>query len=371
MPTSGRLFLTGATGLVGNKLIGFLKENRPERSIVALVRHPRQAALLQEIGVDTVLGDLSQPHLGITPDDYSKLRESLTEILHVAADLRFAAPVEECRLVNVVGVRGILELARSSAQLRKLGHVSTTYVNGCREGVFDEEPMPPVHEFVNGYQQSKFEAEELVLEAMADIPASIYRLPVLLADSADGTISQFGYFHHLLRVLPDSILPAIPGDPNLAVDLVPADWVAASLAHIFDFRFTQGAIRHLCAGAKGSLRLSEVAEITCRTMERHPSFPAGRSVRVPRLVSPAEFDEMVKASKGTMRRVMVQLGHNVRLMGIRQEYSNAKAQADLQDSGLALPEMRSFLENAMNYCLDTDWGRRPPPVASRTTHAGN
>src|SRR5882672_5389639 len=123
MTTSGRLFLTGATGLVGSKLIEFLRENRPERSIVALVRHTRQAALLQAQGIDTVLGDLSQPLLGIAPDDYFNLRESLTEILHVAADLRFDAPVEECRLVNVDGVRGILELARSSAQLRKLGHV--------------------------------------------------------------------------------------------------------------------------------------------------------------------------------------------------------------------------------------------------------
>ena len=371
MTVSGRLFLTGATGLVGQKLIQCLRQNRPERPIVALVRHPRQAALLKGQGIDTVLGDLSQPLLGIAPDDYSNLRESLTEILHVAADLRFDAPVEESRLVNVAGVRGILELARRSAQVRKLGHVSTTYVNGCREGVFHEEPMPPVSEFVNGYQQSKLEAEELILEAMGEIPASIYRLPVLLADSADGTISQFGYFHHLLRILPDSILPAIPGDPNLPVDLVPADWVAASLAHIFDFRFTEGAIRHLCAGAKGSLRLSEVAEIVCQTKERHPSYPAGRSVRVPRLVSRAEFEEIVKASKGSLRRVIVQLGHNLHLMSVRQEYSNAKAQVDLQDSGLALPEMRSFLANAMNYCLDTEWGRKPRPVAAQTTHAGN
>lgn len=371
MTNPGRLFLTGATGLVGQRLIAVLRKNCPERPIVALVRHPRQAALLNGQGIDTVLGDLSQPLLGIPPDDYSSLRESLTEILHVAADLRFDRPVEECRLVNVGGVSGILELARSSAQLRKLGHVSTTYVNGCREGIFEEEPMPPVHEFVNGYQQSKFEAERLVLEAMGDIPASIYRLPVILADSADGTISQFGYFHHLLRILPDSVLPAIPGDPNLTVDLVPADWVAASLAHIFDFRFTPGAIRHLCAGSKGSLRLSEIAEITCRTIEQHPSYPAGRSVRAPRWVSIAEFDEIVKASNGSLRRVVVQLGHNVRLMGVRQEYSNAKAQADLRDSGLALPEMRSFLANAVNYCLNTEWGRKPLPAADHTIYAGN
>jgi nucleoside-diphosphate-sugar epimerase len=371
MATSGRLFLTGATGLVGQKLIPFLRENRPERSVVALVRHSRQADLLKSQGIDAVLGDLSQPLLGIAPDEYSELCDSLTEILHVAADLRFDVPVEQCRLVNVVGVRGVLDLARSSPQLQKLGHVSTTYVNGCREGVFEEEPMPPVQEFVNGYQQSKFEAEQLVLEAMEDIPVSIYRLPVLLADSADGQISQFGYFHHLLRMLPDSVLPAIPGDPNLAVDLVPADWVAASLAHIFDFRFTRGAIRHLCAGAQGSLRLSEVAEIICRTMEQHPSYPPGRSVRLPRLVSCAEFNEIVKDSKGSLRRVVIQLGHNVRLMGIRQEYSNTKAQADLQGSGLALPEMRSFLENAINYCLDTEWGRKSRPMAAHATDASN
>ena len=369
MTSAGSLFLTGATGLVGQNLIKVLRKNHPFRPIIALVRHPWQAELLKGQGIEAVLGDVSRPLLGISPGDYSSLCERLTEILHVAADLRFDRPVEECRLVNVVGVCGILELATSSAQLRKLGHVSTTYVNGCREGIFEEEPMPPVDEFVNGYQQSKFEAEALVIEAMRDIPASIYRLPVLLADSADGTISQFGYFHHLLRMLPDCNLPAMPGDPNLPVDLVPADWVAASLAHIFDFRFTAGAIRHVCAGPEHSLRLSEIADITCRTMERHPSYPAGRSVRLPRLVSIAEFDEIVKASNGSLRRVIVQLGHNVRLMGVRQEYSNAKAQADLRDSGLALPEMRSFLANVVNYCLDTEWGRKPRSVATHTIHA--
>jgi len=353
------LFLTGATGLVGRTLIQFLKENRPERSIVALVRQPEQAVSLQEQGLEAVIGDLARPRLGLFADDYANLCEDVTEILHVAADVRFDRSVEEARRVNVGGVREILELARQCNGLRKLGHVSTAYVNGCREGVFAEEPMAPGQTFINSYQQTKFEAEQLVVEAMNELPISIYRIPVVLADSADGVISQFGYFHHLLRLLPDTRIPVIPGHPDLLVDMVPADWTAASLAYIFDFRFTAGVVRHLCAGAESSMRFSEMAEVICETMERHPSYPRGQLVRQPRLVSIAEFDEFVRCSTdGGLRRLVALLGHHVRLMGVRQEYRNEKAQADLEGSGLALPEMRSFLTNALNYCLDNNWGRK-------------
>jgi len=107
------------------------------------------------------------------------------------------------------------------------------------------------------------------------------------------------------------------------------------------------------------MRFSEMAEVICETMERHPSYPRGQLVRQPRLVSIAEFDEFVRCSTdGGLRRLVALLGHHVRLMGVRQEYRNEKAQADLEGSGLALPEMRSFLTNALNYCLDNNWGRK-------------
>lgn len=353
------VLVTGATGLVGRMLIPLLKRHRPGRFIVALVRKPEQSADLNRQGIYTVLGDLALPRMGISQSEYLQLQENLTEILHVAADVRFDLPLEKSRVVNVGGVQKILRLAQSCTGLRKFGHVSTAYVNGHREGVFAEEPMPAGQEFVNPYQQTKFEAEELVLEAMLHIPASIYRIPLLLADSADGVVSQFNYIHHLMRLLPDSILPVMPGNPNMLFDMVPANWVAAALAYVFDFRFTQGAIRHLCAGVQGSMRIGDMMSRTGRTIERHPSYPVGRAVRFPRLVSIAEYDDFVKNCSNGSQRVVAKVGHHIRFMGIRQGYLTEKAQSDLKGSGLVLPEMHRCFENTVRYCLDTKWGRKP------------
>jgi len=366
------LLLTGGSGLVGRMLIPVLQKHRPERSIVALVRQPEQAARLEMQGIRTVLGDLARPRLGLSAPDYAWLEKSVTEILHVAANVRFDLSLEKSRVVNVGGALQILQLAQSCAGLRKFGHVSTAFVNGYREGVFDEEPMAPGQEFVNPYQQTKFEAEGAVLQAMRHIPASIYRIPVLLADSEDGVVSQFGYFHHLLRMLPDSILPVMPGDPDVLVDMVPANWVAASLAYVFDFRFTEGTIRHLCAGVQRSMRLGDMMARASRAIERHPSYPRGRSVRFPRLVKIAEYEDFIRnCGDRALRFVASAVGRHVHLMGMHQCYLTARAQSDLAGSGLLLPDMLGCLENTITYCLDTEWGRKPVELATCAAYATN
>jgi nucleoside-diphosphate-sugar epimerase len=355
------LLLTGATGLIGRATLRYLQSQRPGRTVFALVRQPARQAALRALGIHPLSGDLTQPNLGIPPSDYFALCENLTGILHVAADIRFDLPVEDARPVNVTGVKEILALARRSRNLVKLGHVSTAYVNGYREGTFAEEPMPPGQRFVNGYQQSKYEAEQLVIDAMQEIPASIYRVPIVLADSADGVVSQFGYIHRLLRMLPDSVLPMMPGAPDLPVDMVSANWTAAALSWLFDFRFSPGSIRHLCAGPGGSLRFDELADVVSATMEHHPSYPAGRSVRIPRLVPIAEFNTFIRESNDrALRRLAIFLGPHVNLMAIRQEYLNEHAQAELEGSGLALPEARTFLAKTLDYCLDHQWGMKRP-----------
>jgi nucleoside-diphosphate-sugar epimerase len=233
-------------------------------------------------------------------------------------------------------------------------------VNGYRQGVFAEEPFPPGQRFVNSYQQSKYEAEGLVLEAMRDIPASIYRLSLVIADSAHGRVGQFNYFHHMLRFLPGSPLPMMPGEPDIRVDLVPNDWVASVLSHIYETRFLPGAIRHLCAGPAASMRLSEAVDLICGVVERHPSNESGRPMPAPRMVSIGEYNRyLARCQDGAIRHVAETLGRHVRLLGIRQAHLNALTLTDLEGSGIALPAMAGYLRKTVEYCLDTDWGKKP------------
>lgn len=359
-PSEGCLLLTGVTGLLGGALLHLMRQRNPGRAIVGLVRRPEQALRLAQAGVPAVMGDLSQSMLGLHPDDYADLTRSLTEIIHGAADVRFDQPLAESRAVNYYGTRGVLDLARRCPHLRKLAHVSSIYVNGYRQGVFAEEPFPPGQRFVNSYQQSKYEAEGLVLEAMRDIPAAIYRLSLVIADSDRGRVSQFNYFHHMLRVLPGSPLPMMPGEPDIRVDLVPNDWAASVLAHIYETRFAPGAIRHLCAGPSASMRLAEAIDLICDVVEKHPSNRSGRPMPAPRMVGIGEYNRyLARCEDGAMRHIAETLGRHVRLLGIRQSHLNTLTMTDLTDSRIELPEMAGYLRNTVAYCLDTDWGKEP------------
>jgi nucleoside-diphosphate-sugar epimerase len=359
----GRILLTGATGLLGGRLLQILRPPGSYRDVVVLVRKAEQAECFEQRGIRSMTGDLSRPHLGLTEWEHQDLAQSLTEVIHSAADVRFDISLADARAVNVYGVRQLLNLARRCPKLRRFAHVSTIYVSGYRQGAFPEAPMPRGQRFVNSYQQSKFEAEELVLDAMRDIPAAIYRLSAVIADSPRGHVSQFNYFHHLLRCLPGSLLPMVPGDPQAPVDLITNDWAAAALAYLFEYRFAPGSIRHLCAGPQNSLQLQEAIDRICRVLDSHPSRQGQGPARVPRLVSLGEYDRYVsKCQEGVLRSIVEALGYHVRLLAIRQSHLNPLATADLAGSGIIPAEPGECLENTMRFCLDTDWGRKLEPT---------
>ena len=351
------VFLTGATGLLGTELLRWMNG----ATIFALVRREDQARELTARGIRPVLGDISRERLGLSDGDYQDIASSATDIIHAAADIRFDLTLAESRTVNLFGVQEILELASSCRRLEKFLHVSTVYVNGYRQGVFAEAPVPRGQRFVNSYQQSKYEAEGLVLDAMRRIPAAIYRLSLVIADSVHGNVSQYNYFHHLLRWLPGSPLPMIPGDPGVLVDLVSNDWVAAALAHLFTQRFAPGSVRHLCAGPELSIPLPDAMERICRVVESHPTNHSGRHISIPQLVSLGEYNRFLENCPDREIATIADLvGHHVRLLAIRQVHLNTLTAEELKGSGVAPPDPATCLENTTRFCLDTLWGRKPP-----------
>jgi nucleoside-diphosphate-sugar epimerase len=360
-PSNDRcLFVTGGTGLLGGELLRLAGAGR----IYVLVRRPEQGEQLARLGVRPVLGDISRERLGLSDGDYREVTGAATEIIHAAADIRFDLSLEEARAVNRFGVQEMVGLACHCPKLEKFLHVSTVYVNGYRQGSFPEAPVPAGQRFVNHYQQSKYEAEGLVLDAMRRIPAAIYRLSLVIAESDGGAVSQFNYFHHLLRWLPGSRLPMIPGDPEVLVDMVPNDWVARALVHLFTKRFAPGSIRHLCAGPELSIPLPEAMERICHVVESHPTNRTGRRIQIPRLVTLAEYNRFLAGVRDPEIAALAELvGHHVRLLAIRQIHLNSIMAGELAGSGILAPHPVMCLENTTRFCLDTDWGRKKAQAA--------
>jgi nucleoside-diphosphate-sugar epimerase len=363
-PDGPALFLTGATGFVGGGLLKRLLATRPDRRVILLVRHPDQvAALASHPQVSAVLGDLTRAHLGLDRAARQRLERSVTEVLHCAAVTQFGLPLETARAVNTEGTRQVLELARRCRTLARLAYVSTVYVAGRTSGAIAEAPARRSADgFCNTYQQSKHEAEALVLDAMADVPAAIYRLSSIVGDSRTGRVQQWNHVHQLMRLFPQNILPIIPADPAAPVDLIATDWAIPALAHLFDERFVAGDIAQICAGREASLTVRELIDLTGRAYEHHPLGTHGPPIRVPDLVPLSEFEAYVERHRHTKDRLFGELlrilSYFLPHLGIYQAFDNRMTLKSLHDSGLEIPPIREYYERIVAYGLNTAWGKR-------------
>lgn len=73
-----------------------------------------------------VNGDLRTPQLGLDGATQDSLANTITEIEHCAADIRFTRLIEDARSGNTVGTRKILSLAREARGLKRFAHRGTT-----------------------------------------------------------------------------------------------------------------------------------------------------------------------------------------------------------------------------------------------------
>ena len=345
--------LTGATGLVGSDWLTRLLASRPDRQILALSRNPARVPVHPRVQV--IAMDLARP--GPAPD----IERSVNEIIHCAAEIRFGLPIEEARATNVEGTRWLLDFARRCPKLEKFAHVSSVYAAGKETGEFFEEPLHVTKGFVNTYQQSKYEAEERVLEATAEIPAAIYRLSSIIGDSR-GSVRQFNYFHQLIKMIPRSnIVRAIPGDPAAPVDLIASDWAGAATAYLFEHHFHPGRIYHVCAGPNASLTVKQLVEITFEIFQRHPRGRRFAGVKAPELVSLEEFERYCATLRtgrdGTVTEMLRLLDQFMPHLALYQAFCNPKTSADLAHADLAPASIRESYPKVVEYCLDTDWGR--------------
>lgn len=357
------LLLTGATGLVGSELLERLRGTQPAHSVVVLTRQQEKIRELTLIpGVVAVSGDVTHPHLGLHPRSYAELAASVTEVVHCAADTRFNLPLEQARATNTEGTRNVLALARRCRQLEKFAHLSTVYVVGRTSGHFFEEPIRHPERFCNTYQQSKYEAEELVVQATNEIPAVIFRLSSMFGDSQTGRVRQFNYTHQLIRLFPRNLVPVAPCEPHAPIDLISTDWAIAALAYLFESGFAPGRVYHLCAGRELGLTLREMIDLAVSIFESHPMGRRWLPIRVPELVSLSRYEAYVEGRLGEgdklLNGVLRALEYFLPHLGILQTFDNRNATEGLRPSGLRCPPVRAYFSKIVRYCLETNWGRQ-------------
>ncbi|MDT8860242.1 SDR family NAD(P)-dependent oxidoreductase [Alkalihalobacillus sp. MEB130] len=240
------IFLTGATGFLGKKLIEKLL--RQGHFLYVLVRNEKKLkGLLKEFTaiesqqIIAVYGDITNPSLVKDQTMMEVLQNKIDVVYHMAALLSFdEAMKKETFSVNVDGTRYVLEFAKRMG-VQKFIYVSTAYTVG--KGVMGQEQLYSTEqEFVNYYEQSKAVSEEVVFAYKGDFDVIVMRPAIIIGDTRTGEADTNFALYGLLKGIRvvqkmiskndfyknQSFRIMLEGETNS--NLVPVDYVADVLA---------------------------------------------------------------------------------------------------------------------------------------------
>ena len=156
-----RTFVTGGTGFLGGRLVERLRGRGDE--VVVLVRSPARAARLEALGCELVKGDLG------SRDALTRGMRGCDAVFHVAADYRIGIPASERGRMFAANVTGTLNVLDAAVSVRRIVYVSTNNVVGNTRGeLVDETYVRSDRTWLSAYDESKFDANEIVRKRIAD-----------------------------------------------------------------------------------------------------------------------------------------------------------------------------------------------------------
>jgi len=248
-PSGGATLLTGATGFLGPYLLAEILD-RCVGPVYVLVRaedEQRGAARLrdglQKVGrwregyaarLCPVPGDLGARQLGLQRPIWSMLSHEVSLVVHSGAIVQFLAPYDLLSAVNVGGTAEVLELCHAG-RAKHLLHVSTkgvyTPASYPEDDLVSERspPRAPL-EALNGYQESKWVAEQRVIAAAAEgLSAAWVHVGHIGGDRASGRAPLEDLaVRFLLSCAEEGVMPDLPG----SFEALSVDTVAATLARL-------------------------------------------------------------------------------------------------------------------------------------------
>ena len=163
------IFLTGFPGFIAERLVQRLAA--ADTQFFLLVQPAfvdRAVSALEQIASQTgvpienfalVEGDITKPALGISDDDLATVRESTTDVFHLAAIYDLAVEKDAAYKVNLEGTKNVNDLVRTLPNLRRYNYISTCYVAGKRGGEILETELEHDAGFRNFYEETKYLAE--------------------------------------------------------------------------------------------------------------------------------------------------------------------------------------------------------------------
>jgi len=347
-------FVTGATGFIGRNLVELLLKR--EGAIHVLVREGSKGRLEElrsrwgaaDDRVVGIVGDLSQPRLGVSDADLAMLAGNVDHLFHLAAVYDMTADADSQRVANVEGTRHMVELAEA-IEAKRVHMVSSIAAAGLYRGTWREDMFEEAEDLDNHpYFRTKHDSERVVREECSR-PWRIYRPGIVVGDSETGEMDKIDgpyYFFKLIRRLRATVpqwMPMLSVEGG-EINLVPVDFVARALDHIAHAEGYDGRAFHLTDPSP--LRAGEVVDVFARAAHAPES-----SARVPEAV----VDALAPVGRAALQGVplaRVVADRFLAELGIPPEvlvyvtypthFDSRRTQAALEGTGIRVPPLPAY-----------------------------
>lgn len=343
------IFLTGFPGFIAERLVERLAaDNRQmfllvqpqfvEKSIESIEKVAERTSVPLE-NFALIEGDITQPDLGMSAEDVDLVRETTTDVFHLAAIYDLAVARETALKVNLEGTKKVNGLAAAMPNLRRYNYVSTCYVAGKRTGLISENELEHDAGFRNFYEESKYLAESEVEKLKVELPITIFRPSVVVGDSKTGETAKYDGIYYLIQYLrkaPNLFRLVNVGNKNVRLNLVPVDFVVEGIAALAFDDEAEG--KTIALADPEPLTTNELFDLLAEKLSGKRSLIGPP----PSLVERALFLPFSPPATG--------LPHSaVPYFFISQVYDTSVADALLEKHGIHCPRFRDYAENLIKF----------------------
>ncbi|MBI5611342.1 MAG: SDR family oxidoreductase [Deltaproteobacteria bacterium] len=303
-------------------------------------------------------GDILALDLGLSGAEVRRLHEEVEEVHHLAAIHYLGIEAPRMRQVNVEGLRETLELALGMKKLRRVCVWSTVFVAGNRTGSVHEHELMVGQAFRNPYERTKAEAELLARAAMAKLPVTVVRVPILVGDSRTGEAGRLEGVYALASQIAQSdqaiVLP-ITGTHSLHI--APVDYAVQAAVHLARLPQTEG----------GTFHLVDEQPMTARAFFDAVADAAGR----PRpLVS---WQGRVHAMLRKVPAVSGQVRHErsfLEWFDCEVRFDATQTRLALAGSGITCPRVAEYVDALVQWLRERDDGLNSAPANAVASGSG-